>query len=200
MMIMFLACAGLFCFWLEFISTLFCDANKYYNIGDVLNNSTSMAVLKGNAINWEESTSYIAKEVNKYKGQDVTPMFPFFMALQRNTTIDKNPPYSDPTLQKCIYEPNNGEYATKADKWLDYKLTTDPGYDYRNGELLHCPYPNQTNVTGAPCFNPPDELMNQFGLHYKGGKWLFIHIMKIIIMIITMIIMMFFLKKIIIYL
>ncbi|CAO3618660.1 unnamed protein product [Cunninghamella echinulata] len=161
MMIIFLTCAGLFCFWLEFISTLFCDQNKYYNV-NAITKSSSMSIVSGYAVNWQNSDSEIAETINMYSGQYVTSMFPFFMELQRDiTSTSKDPPYNDLTLQRCIYEPG---YAKEADNWLTYKLNTDPGYDYQNGKLLHCPFPNLPGVTGAPCFFPPKKLLEKHGV------------------------------------
>ncbi|KAI8332431.1 chitin synthase-domain-containing protein [Chlamydoabsidia padenii] len=166
LLVIFLSCGAFFCFWLEYLSTLFCDQNKYYSSSSVFSNNSHQAALRNNAIDWRGSSSEMAKQVMQYLGHDVSPMFPTFMGLLRNTTLDADPPYDDAIYQRCI-----GDFgmAPMADQWVDYKLKNDHGYLYNNNQLVSCPYPNQTNVTGAPCYYSLQEVIEEKALGTKGN-------------------------------
>lgn len=127
-----------------------------------------MAALRNNAIDWHGFSSDMAKQVNQYSGYDVSPMFPTFMGLQRNTSFGMDPPYDNPVYQQCI-----GDFgmASKADRWLDFKLENDRGYLYKNNQLVSCPYPNRTNYTGAPCYDSPQNVAEEKFLGTKGSKY-----------------------------
>ncbi|KAI8081506.1 chitin synthase-domain-containing protein [Halteromyces radiatus] len=166
MMGIFLFCAAFFCFWLEYISTLFCDQNKYYSSSAVFSKGSRMAGLRQNAIDWHGSTTEMAKQVNQYSGYDVSPMFPTFMGLQRNTSFGADPPYDNPVFQRCI---GNFGMSSKADQWLEFKLNNDQGYLFKDNQLVSCPYPTQPNVTGAPCYYLPQDIQEEKSLGTKGN-------------------------------
>ncbi|KAF7721485.1 hypothetical protein EC973_004642 [Apophysomyces ossiformis] len=121
---------------------------------DVFNNKSSYSGIHGKAVNWSYAadTNPMAAEVSKYKGYDVSSMFPYFMILNRSPgqTI-----YPDPYVQECIGAQNK---SAQADQWLQYMLEHNPGYSYQDGRLVSCPYPNQLNRTGAPCYYSFDDL------------------------------------------
>ncbi|KAL0079713.1 chitin synthase-domain-containing protein [Phycomyces blakesleeanus] len=162
--ILFLAASGFFCFWLEYISTFFCESAKTIEYDQVFNNHSSYAAINGKAVNWSKyaASSEIAETVSQYAGYDLSPMFPTFMLLKRNNLYDT---YEDHTIQACIGDMNK---STQADNWLNHKLSEDPGYVFENNQLISCPLPNQTNITGAPCVYKASDIkeVNQFG--YKG--------------------------------
>jgi hypothetical protein len=126
-----------------------------------------MSALGNHAIDWHDSSSPMAKEINQYSGYDVSPMFPKFMDLQRNTSFGADPPYSTQVYQDCIADFG---MASKADQWLDFKLKNDHGYLYENNKLISCPYPNNTNVTGAPCYYSTQDIIDEDFLGVKGRK------------------------------
>ncbi|KAI8381288.1 chitin synthase-domain-containing protein [Radiomyces spectabilis] len=161
---LYLAIAGLFCFWLEYVSTFFCDPAKTYPY-DTVYNHTNYAGINGWAVNWSDhaASSAMAAQVSQYAGYDLSPMFPNFMKLHRDSPHDT---YNDPVLRHCIAD---ADTAAKADRWLQYKLTHDPGYVAQNGKLVSCPMPDQRNKTGAPCYYTHDVNIEtqQFGLKGK---------------------------------
>ncbi|KAI8339936.1 chitin synthase-domain-containing protein [Chlamydoabsidia padenii] len=167
LVVIFLGCTHFLYFWLDYISTLFCDRNKYYSASSVFSNTSHLAGLRYNAIDWRSaaSSSDMAQQVSQYSGYDVSPMFPTFMGLRRNTTFDPDPPYHDPVYRRCIAEFG---MASKADRWLDFKLKNDPGYGLNNGKLVTCPYPNQINTTGAPCYYSLQDRLKEESLGTKG--------------------------------
>ncbi|KAG0168059.1 hypothetical protein DFQ30_005357 [Apophysomyces sp. BC1015] len=132
-----------------YVTTLFCDPKDPIFAKDVFNNHSSYSAIHGKAIDWSYAADFnsMAAEINKYKGYDVSSMFPYFMDLSR-------PPgqmsYANQDIQYCIGAQNK---STQADQWLQYMLTQNSGYYSVNGQLVSCPYPNQPNKTGAPCYH-----------------------------------------------
>lgn len=161
--ILYLGLSALFLFWLEYISTLFCDSEHAYSYSLVFQNDSKYAAINGKAVEWSKyaDSSPIANDVSQYNSLDVSPMFPSFMMLDRKGADT----YSNPKLQQCIGDTGKSELA---DNWLSYKLSNDPGYTYRNGELVSCPYPNATNVTGEHCYTSQ---LSQIPLPVKGGSY-----------------------------
>ncbi|KAI9255683.1 chitin synthase-domain-containing protein [Phascolomyces articulosus] len=145
---LFIALVGLFLFWIEYISTLFCDDEDVVAQFEVFKNDSKYIAINGRAAEWEKyaESSPIAEEVSQYNGLDVSPMFPTFLMLDRSGMDN----YKSPTLQRCIVD-GTDDLSAQADKWLTYKLANDSGYQY-NGNVLTCPYPNNTTVSGAPCY------------------------------------------------
>ncbi|KAI9492396.1 chitin synthase-domain-containing protein [Zychaea mexicana] len=148
---LFIALVGFFLFWIEYVSTLFCDSEDVVPQGDVFKNESKYIALNGQAAEWSkyQDSSRIAKEVVPYNGLDVSPMFPTFLMLDRKG-LDT---YRNPTLRRCIAG-GDTDRSAQADKWLTYKLANDSGYRY-DGNELKCPYPNDTTVSGAPCYSWP---------------------------------------------
>ncbi|CEI92136.1 hypothetical protein RMCBS344292_06407 [Rhizopus microsporus] len=145
---LYILISGLFCFWLEFITTLFCDPPKTYDFRDIYTPSSHYSTINGQVIDWRKygNSSEMTKQANKYPQLDLSPMFPTFMLLQRPTGQKS---YNHKIIDACINGFNRSE---QADNWLNYKLTHDPGYRFENGQLLSCPLPTHRNKTGAPCF------------------------------------------------
>ncbi|KAI8971110.1 chitin synthase-domain-containing protein [Pilobolus umbonatus] len=143
--------AALFYFWLEFLSSFFCDPEKTYDYNLVYSNESKLAGIHGKAVHWAEysGTSEVADFVVQYPHHDLSLNFPRFMLLQRNF----NTPYTDSIMNNCIFYRNQ---SVQADAWLDYYLSSNSGYDYRNKRLLQCPLPDHTNITGGPCFYGPE--------------------------------------------
>ncbi|CAO0797592.1 unnamed protein product [Mucor circinelloides] len=140
--------AAAFCFWLEFITTLFCDPPPTYDYTEVYSNTSESSAINGDVVNWHnlDYTSEMIEQVNKYPHYDLSPMFPSFMALQR--PVDQTY-YNNKYVDDCI---NGFNRSTEADNWLSHKLATDPGYVFKNNKLQSCPLPYQRNKTGTPCF------------------------------------------------
>ncbi|KAF1802875.1 chitin synthase-domain-containing protein [Mucor lusitanicus] len=140
--------AAAFCFWLEFITTLFCDPPPTYDYTQVYSNTSESSAINGDVVNWHdlEYTSEMIEQVNKYPHYDLSPMFPSFMALQRPAGQTY---YNNKDVDDCI---NGFNKSTEADNWLSHKLATDPGYVFKNNRLQSCPLPYQRNKTGTPCF------------------------------------------------
>lgn len=159
--------AAAFCFWLEFITTLFCDPPPTYDYTEVYSNTSESSAINGDVVNWHnlDYTSEMIEQVNKYPHYDLSPMFPSFMALQR--PVDQTY-YNNKYVDDCI---NGFNRSTEADNWLSHKLATDPGYVFKNNKLQSCPLPYQRNKTGTPCFYSmisEDEYMRY---PKKGCKW-----------------------------
>ncbi|KAG2221433.1 hypothetical protein INT45_005238 [Circinella minor] len=156
---LFIALVGLFLFWIEYISTLFCDTEDLVPQADVFKNDSKYAAINGRAVEWGkyDDSSQIAKEISQYNGLDVSPMFPTFLMLDRNG-MDT---YRNPHLQRCI-SGGTTDRSAEADKWLTYKLANDSGYEF-NGNERTCPYPNNTSLSGAPCYS-----FSFDGLPFKG--------------------------------
>ncbi|KAI8978010.1 chitin synthase-domain-containing protein, partial [Pilobolus umbonatus] len=154
----------LFYFWLEYITTLFCDPPKTYYFGDVYTNNSILTSINGDVLkmgeygNATEMTAYI----NAYPAMDLSPMFPRFMLLHRTGGGS----YSHDTIDHCI---NHFNYSRQADNWLEYKLSTDAGYLFENNMLVSCPIPGKRNVTGAPCFYSTSHLNEYKGYPKKGS-------------------------------
>ena len=155
-----------FCFWLEFITTLFCDPPPTYDYTQVYSNTSESSAINGDVVNWHDLdyTSEMIEQVNKYPHYDLSPMFPSFMALQR--PVDQTY-YNNRDVDDCI---NGFNKSTEADNWLSYKLATDPGYVFKNNRLQSCPLPNQRNKTGAPCFYSMISKEEYKRYPKKGGK------------------------------
>ncbi|KAI7874956.1 hypothetical protein K492DRAFT_211243 [Lichtheimia hyalospora FSU 10163] len=150
--ILFVGITGLFLFWIEYISTLFCDVDHYIPATHVFRNDSRYVAINGQAFEFAKyldassPTNQIAAQATKYAGHDMSPMFPSFMMLDRHG----RPSYSDPRLEACI---NQAGRTSQADAWLSYTLSHDPGYKASpTGELITCPIPNNTLNTGAPCY------------------------------------------------
>ncbi|ORX61579.1 hypothetical protein DM01DRAFT_1332180 [Hesseltinella vesiculosa] len=165
--ILFVVIAGLFCVWLEYLSTFFCDHEHHMWAGTVYRNKSTFSTVNGRVIDWYNDDNDIAMAVRPYVGMDVSPMFPAYMNLKRNSANDQNAPYSNPQYQDCIGAQN---YTSQADAWLAYRMTTDPGLQVdQNGNLVSCPLPNQLNTTGAPCFYSEANLSLANAMGYKGN-------------------------------
>ncbi|RCH91847.1 hypothetical protein CU097_010472 [Rhizopus azygosporus] len=156
---LFLFSATCLCFWLEYVSSLFCNPIKYYYYRDVLANNSKLSVIHGTAVDWSGYSSDAANFIKEHPHQDLSYNFPRFLHLNQSN-ID----YNEPILNNCIYSLN---MTDKADAWLKYYLTKHPGYDYQDDTLLHCPIPGKLNMTGAPCF---DGTSAMDGYRIKGGK------------------------------
>ncbi|KAG2190448.1 hypothetical protein INT46_008107 [Mucor plumbeus] len=140
--------AAAFCFWLEYITTLFCDIPPTYDYTQVYSNTSESSSINGDVVDWHDlgNTSEMTEQVNRYSHYDLSPMFPSFMALLR--PIDQTY-YNNKVVDDCI---NGFNRSTEADNWLSYKLANDPGYVFKNNRLQSCPLPYQRNQTGTPCF------------------------------------------------
>jgi hypothetical protein len=179
---LYLFSAALFCFWLEFISSLFCDPEKTYDYEYVFSNESRFTAINGKAVNWHHysgAPNPIVDYVNNYPHRDLSPNFPKFIMLNR-TSPDRG--YADAIVNDCIYYQNKG---TEADAWLDHLINTDPGYQFQNDELTYCPLPGSVNQTGAPCFygNDVDTLVDS--LTIKGGnpllRYIYIYVWNFIL-------------------
>jgi hypothetical protein len=139
---------SLFCFWLEFITALFCDTPATYDYTEVYANNSKLSSINGKVVDWHElgNMSDMTQQVNMYPHYDLSPMFPKFMMLQRPANQYN---YNNRIIDSCI---NGFNRSTEADNWLNYKLTHDPGYVFENNRLISCPMPNKRNQTGMPCF------------------------------------------------
>ncbi|KAJ8656103.1 hypothetical protein O0I10_008116 [Lichtheimia ornata] len=149
---LFVGITGLFLFWIEYISTLFCDVDHYIPATHVFRNDSRYVAINGQAFEFAKyldaspPTNQIAAQATKYAGHDMSPMFPSFMMLDRHG----RPSYSDNRLEACI---NQAGRTAQADAWLAYTLSHDSGYKASpTGELITCPIPNNTLNTGAPCY------------------------------------------------
>lgn len=146
--ITYIIICALFCFWLEFITALFCSPRKTYSSDEVFTNSSGMSGINGDAIDWSDygNATDMTFFVNDNTGYDLSPMFPLFMQLER----PQNQAYfSDSKINNCMYASNK---STQADNWLNYHVTHDPGYVYENNRLVSCPLPGNRFETGSPCF------------------------------------------------
>lgn len=164
--ILFVTITGLFLFWIEYISTLFCDVDHYIPATHVFRNDSRYVAINGQAFEFAKyldappPTNQIAAQATKYAGHDMSPMFPSFMMLDRHG----RPSYSDHRLDVCI---NQAGRTSQADAWLAYTLGHDPGYKASpTGELITCHIPNNTLNTGAPCYPGIDRHV----LPLKGGN------------------------------
>ena len=102
----------------------------------------------------------MASTLGQYSGYDVSPMFPWFMQLDRDGKT-----YKDPWLNRCIVD---NRRVAQADAWLAHKLANDPGYTFTNQQgvkQMQCPWPNRTLSSGAPCYPWPDNTIPT-----KGGR------------------------------
>ncbi|KAI7903446.1 chitin synthase-domain-containing protein [Cokeromyces recurvatus] len=159
----YLLIGGLFGFWLEYITTLFCDPPATYDYFEVYANNSKMSTINGEVVNWHHlgNISEMTEQVNKYPHYDLSPMFPLFMQLKRPANQDY---YDNQVINRCI---NGFNRSYQADNWLQYKLTHDSGYLYKDNQLISCPLPTQRNKTGAPCFY---SLNNQLEYEKYGTK------------------------------
>ncbi|OBZ85368.1 Chitin synthase 8 [Choanephora cucurbitarum] len=144
----YLIIGAVFCFWLEFITALFCELPATYEFDLVYANNSKLSSINGIVVDWEDygNTTQMTEQVNKYPHLDLSPMFPSFMQLQRPADQTY---YNNKVIDDCI---NGFNRSTQADNWLKHKLANDPGYKVENNRLVSCPYPTQRNKTGAPCF------------------------------------------------
>lgn len=166
--ILYMLVACLFCFWLEFITALFCDPPQAFDFETVFSNHSTLSTINGKVVDWlqQGNATSMTAFVNQYPATDLSPNFPLFMQLKRPIYQTH---YSNYLIDQCIRRFNT---STQADNWLQYKLKSDTGYLYKNHTLISCPLPNQPNITGAPCFDP-NELTH---LPKAGGKTLYIDI------------------------
>jgi hypothetical protein len=162
----YLLLSAIFYFWLEFVTTLFCEPPKLYDFGDVFSNSSDYSAINGAVVQWEHhgNQTHMTQFVNANPHRDLSPSFPQFMLLQRDNGASH---YSDKSLEFCINQFNR---STQADNWLEHTVTHDPGYVYKDGVLTSCPLPGHRNQTGSPCFysNSDQAELSKNGL--KGGK------------------------------
>lgn len=145
----FLFSAAFLCFWLEYVSSLFCDPEKAYDYDYVFSNESKYSAINGKAVNWHHYSgppNPIIDYVNQYPHYDLSPNFPRFLMLNR--TSDSSA-YDNEISNDCIY---SQEKDVEADAFLDYLIKTQPGYTFVNDALTYCPIPGHSNVTGAPCF------------------------------------------------
>lgn len=165
---LFLFSAAFFCFWLEFISSYFCDPEKPYEYQQVFSNDSKMAAINGKAVDWKHTgiDSPMINWVNEYPHHDLSGNFPKFMMLSRSSDQDQ---YRDSIVNDCIYYQDNAE---KADAWLQFILEHDSGYSYdkSSNRLMQCPIPDHLNVTGGPCFYGADYEAQIKALPIKGGR------------------------------
>lgn len=156
--------SAFFCFWLEYLTTLFCDPPKSYDYTDVYSNSSDYSSIHGQVIDWKKygNSSEMTKEANQYPHFDLSPIFPTFMLLQRPNGQND---YSDSSIQTCI---NGFNRSSQADNWLAFKMNNDVGYTFENGAPTSCPIPGQRNKTGAPCFYSQEDI-NQLNQYPKKG-------------------------------
>ncbi|KAL9547577.1 hypothetical protein MBANPS3_006103 [Mucor bainieri] len=165
---LFLFSAAFFCFWLEFISSYFCDPEKPYEYHDVFSNDSKMAAINGKAVDWKHTgidDSPMINWVNEYPHHDLSANFPKFMMLSRASDQDQ---YRDSIVNDCVYYQDNAE---KADAWLAFILEHNPGYTYdksKQSGLIQCPIPSHPNVTGGPCFYGADYEAQIRALPIKG--------------------------------
>ncbi|KAG2207900.1 hypothetical protein INT47_010884 [Mucor saturninus] len=141
--------SALFCFWLEFITTLFCDPPQTFDFETVFSNHSELSSINGQVIDWHHygNATALTSFVNAYPATDLSANFPLFMQLRRPLY---QPHYSNRIVDQCIARFN---MSAQADNWLHYKLEKDSGYLYGDGTLLSCPLPGHRNKTGAPCFD-----------------------------------------------
>lgn len=166
---LYLLSAAFFCFWLEFLSSFFCDPEKVYEYDQVFANNSKMSAINGKAVYWRhlDNDSPMVNWVNGYPHHDLSPNFPKFMMLSRSSSESL---YQDSLINTCIYYQNR---ADQADAWLEYYLATDRGYGYdesRSPALYECPVPDQRNITGSPCFYGSEYTAQFNSLPIKGGK------------------------------
>lgn len=164
---LFLLSAAFLCFWLEYISSLFCDPEKSYDYEYVFSNDSKLTAINGKAVNWHRysgAPNTIIDYVNQYPHYDLSPNFPKFMTLNRTSELAR---YEDDQLNDCIYYQDKG---LEADAWFDHFVDTQAGYKFQDDVLISCPTPGQPNITGAPCFygSLVDNLVDT--LPMKGGK------------------------------
>ncbi|KAI7869045.1 chitin synthase-domain-containing protein [Spinellus fusiger] len=156
--IFLLLASAFFSLWLEYISLLFCHPETTYSYATVYNNQSQFVGINGKAVKASDGIeTVITNEIQHYLGQDISDLFPKFMHLQRTPEGY----YDDDDVQQCI-----GDAIEQADNWLAYLLENDPGYVYKDSKLVSCPYPDQRNKTGAPCFANADQALeiNIYGL------------------------------------
>ncbi|KAI8371729.1 chitin synthase-domain-containing protein [Radiomyces spectabilis] len=155
MCVIFLSLSALLCFWLEYISTLFCDVEVLYKYSDVFAPDSKYAAINGKAVNlsFAADSSWVAAQVSQYPHHDLSSMFPTFMMLQRSSP---HSPYYSGILERCIA----GQGRTQqADNWLAYRIGQDPGYAYENGHLM-CPLPDDPTIPGVRCVSRADNPFN----------------------------------------
>ncbi|KAI9478769.1 MAG: chitin synthase-domain-containing protein [Benjaminiella poitrasii] len=166
LLFLYFASAAFFCFWLEFLSSYFCDPEKTFEYDEVFRNESRMSAIHGKVVDWRKQTemnSSMVNWVNKYPHHDISANFPRFMILSRSA---EDVVYEDTMINDCIYYQNK---SAEADAWLDHVLLSDSGYSYdRKDGLSLCPLPNQLNVTGAPCFYGPEYDVQLDVLPIKG--------------------------------
>ncbi|KAG2205224.1 hypothetical protein INT47_009489 [Mucor saturninus] len=141
---LFLFSAAFFCFWLEYISSLFCDPERTYDFDTVFSNESRFTAINGKAVNWhhyEGPPNPMIDYVNQHAHQDLSWNFPTFL----DNRFD------------CLYGKEDQVAA-----WLEHLMTTDIGYKFIDGELESCPIPGARNITGGPCFygNAVEETLN----------------------------------------
>lgn len=160
----------LFCFWLEFITALFCDPPKTFDFETVFANDSSLSTINGQVVDWHNygNLSEMTFQVSQYPAMDLSPMFPLFMQLKRPPNQQY---YNNYIVNNCIQRFNR---STQADNWLQYILSKDPGYSYENDQLVSCPIPGKRNTTGAPCFYSLIDQHEFDRYPKKGGKQIYI--------------------------
>ncbi|KAI8386903.1 chitin synthase-domain-containing protein [Blakeslea trispora] len=146
--ISYILIGAVLCFWLEYITALFCELPATYEFDLVYANNSKLSSINGIVVDWENygNATQMTEQVNKYPHLDLSPMFPSFMQLQRPADQTY---YNNKVIDDCI---NGFNRSAQADSWLKHKLANDPGYKVENNRLVSCPYPTQRNKTGAPCF------------------------------------------------
>jgi len=149
MVYLFVFFSAFVAFWLEYITSLFCDPPDYFKYTDVISPKSKYAEVNGRAVNmssWADQSA-MAAEVSKYPGYDLSPLFPTFTLLARESG---NSTYSEPAIQTCIGDQN---MQNVADEWLIYRLSNDTGYVVEQAQITSCPMPTSNGtVSGAPCF------------------------------------------------
>ncbi|KAG2232801.1 hypothetical protein INT48_008727 [Thamnidium elegans] len=130
--------SAFFCFWLEYISSLFCDPEKTYDYGSVFANESRFTAINGKAVNWHQydgPPNTMIDYVNQYAHHDLSWNFPTFLDREYD----------------CLYGKQD-----EIEAWLEHLMDTDTGYNFQDGHLVECPLPGKRNQTGAPCFRGPD--------------------------------------------
>jgi hypothetical protein len=95
MVYLFIFFSAFVAFWLEYITSLFCDPPDYFQYTSVMSPKSKYAEVNGRAVNMSSwaGQSTLASEVSKYAGYDLSPLFPTFSLLARESG---NSTYPDP--------------------------------------------------------------------------------------------------------
>lgn len=152
LMFLFLFSAGFFCFWLEYISSLFCDPERTYDYESVFSNESRFTAIHGKAVNWHH-----------YEGPDI-PMIDYVNQNPHRDLSWNFPNFLDINYD-CLYDKED-----QIEAWLEHLMATDTGYSFVDGILTQCPLPGARNLTGGPCFHGNEVESTLNSLSIQGGK------------------------------